>query len=113
MATLTLASFPNSRIKPRPATSSRDTSIFEVPLNTVSLVAAENLNRTDLLIKNLDSSLSLWYGYDASINDNIGGDGAVRLEAGESVSIDVGGDIYVFNPDGANSVNVSIDEGQG
>lgn len=110
---LILASFPNSRVKPRPATSARDTSIVDIPANTTKQVIGQNLNRTDLLLKNLDSSIKVWYGYDNSINTNIGANGAFPLEPGDSVSIDVGIPIFVFNPDGASAVNVSLDEGEG
>lgn len=107
-----LASFPNSRIKPRPATSARDSFIFEVPDGGATLVVPQNVNRTDVLIKNLDSINSVYYGYDASIDDNVGANGSTELKAGESISIDVATDIYVFNNSGG-AINVSVDEGEG
>ena len=109
---LNLASFPNSRIKPRPATSARDSSIVEVPDGGAILAVAQNLNRTDVLLKNLDSVNSVYYGYDASIDDQVGSDGSTELKAGEAVSIDVASDIFIFNNSGS-AVNVSVDEGEG
>lgn len=107
-----LASFPNSRIKPRPATSQRDTSIVEVPDGGVSSVASPNQNRTDIQLRNLDSANSVYYGYENSIDDSVGASGSVELKAGETVSIDVTSEIFVFNNSGA-AINIAIDEGEG
>lgn len=59
------ASFPNSRNKPRPATTSAIT--YQVPLVDYSfpptLVAQATSNRTYIILKNLDLSNNFWYIY--------------------------------------------------
>lgn len=65
MAFFLYASFPNSRIKPRPATQSANT--YQVQLSdytlTPTLVAGPNQNRTYILLKNLSPSTAFWYVY--------------------------------------------------
>lgn len=59
------ASFPNSRIKPRPAT--QNASTFQVPIldysQPPSLVIGPNANRTYIILKNLSQTTALWYTY--------------------------------------------------
>ena len=112
MAFLVLASLPNSRIKPRPSTSLRDTKIAVTPSGIASLVAPENINRTNIVLKNLDSVNSVWYGYDDQIDDQSGNQGGMELKAGEAATIDVTTDIYVYQESGSN-IEIGIDEGSG
>ena len=62
------ASFPNSRIKPRPATSNAvtyQTVIAEYTLPLTKIISAD-LNRTYMLIENLSLTTGLWYVYAAA-----------------------------------------------
>lgn len=62
------ASFPNSRIKPRPSTSQAQT--YQVAINglppggALTQIVEATLNRTYVLIKNLSAD-SIWYVYAA------------------------------------------------
>lgn len=110
---MVLASFPNSRIKPRPATTQSDTEILTVTAGPgVTQVLLPNPNRTTALIRNLDSTVSLYYGYDNSVDDQVGADGGMLLSPLQSVNIENPGALYIFNPSGS-AVNVAIDEGEG
>lgn len=59
------ASFPNSRVKPRPSTQSANT--YQVALvdqtQPLTLIAPPNPNRTYILLKNLSQTTALWYVY--------------------------------------------------
>jgi hypothetical protein len=108
-----LASFPNSRIKPRPVRTQGDTQIQTLaagPLVTQILPA--NLNRVNALIRNLDSSNNLYYGYDNAIDGSVGPQGGFLLSPLQTVSIDDPRAIYIFNGNGV-PVNICIDEGEG
>lgn len=109
MATL-LASFPNSRIKPRPATSQSDTLIVSVPAGVPTLVAPANQNRTLITLRNTSSADTAYYGYDANIDDQVGPDGGMPLLPNDSVDLQDPGDIYVFC---ASAVDIAIDQGEG
>lgn len=65
MAFFLYASFPNSRNKPRPATTSAIT--YQVPLVDYSLpltlTATATSNRTYIILKNLDLVNNFWYVY--------------------------------------------------
>lgn len=65
MAFFLYASFPNSRIKPRAATSTANT--YQVNLDIIgsplTLVAGEDLNRTYALLQNFSQLNSLYYLY--------------------------------------------------
>jgi hypothetical protein len=111
MSGILLASFPNSRIKPRPATTSSDTQIEPVPTGVATIVAPANLNRTTLTIRNLGNT-DAYYGYDASIDGSVGTNGGMLIKGLDSVDIDDPGDIYVFQNQVA-VLNIAIDEGQG
>lgn len=110
MATL-LASFPNSRIKPRPATTQSDTYIATVPSGVATLIAAANVNRTLITVRN-NSTSDIYYGYDASITGSVGANGGFLLKAYDSVDLGDPGNIYIFQSSGV-AVLVSIDEGEG
>lgn len=60
-----LASFPNSRVKPRPATQDANTYhvALDVDTNPVTLVAPPNANRTYIILKNLSDEGPFWYVY--------------------------------------------------
>lgn len=111
MATL-LASFPNSRIKPRPATSQSDTSIVTCPTGMATLIAPANPNRTLITIRNIAVGLTGYYGYDNAIDGSPGANGGFELRGGDSADIQDPGDVYFFNNSGS-PIDVSIDEGEG
>ena len=65
MAFFLYASFPNSRVKPRPATSVATTyhtiaGLIGAPL---VLAASKSLNRTYVMLKNLSDTIQLFYLY--------------------------------------------------
>jgi hypothetical protein len=65
MAFFLYASFPNSRNKPRPATTNAFTyqvSILDYT-QPLTLVAVATSNRTYILLKNLDPTYNFWYTY--------------------------------------------------
>lgn len=112
MPVILLASFPNSRIKPRPARTQGHTEIATLAPGGASLVAPANLNRTNLLLRNLSATETIYYGYDASVDATPGPTGGFAVLPYDTANIDDPGSIYVYNG-GLASVNVSIDEGEG
>jgi hypothetical protein len=67
-----LASFPNSRIKPRPSTQAANT--YQVTLdhlgNPITKIAFANLNRTYIALENLSQLVGMWYVYVTEITFN-------------------------------------------
>lgn len=112
MPVILLASFPNSRIKPRPARTQGDTQIVSVANGGASLVAPANANRTNILIRNLSAVETIYYGYDASVDGSVGANGGFAILPYDTANIDDPGSIYIFNG-GAAPVDISIDEGEG
>ena len=104
-----LASFPNSRIKPRPARTAGVTPIVSLPDSLVTLIAAANIDRTSIMVRNLDASVTMKYGYASDIN---AADKGFSLKAGETVSLDDPGDIYGYQTSGG-AILMSYDEGVG
>lgn len=109
--TRTLASFPNSRIKPRDARTSGNTDIQTIGAGLTVLVSAANPNRTDFTIRNLDSVNSVYYGYEPTIDGTPAGEG-FELKAGEAKDLFGVQPIYVHNPTGS-AINIVTDEGSG
>lgn len=112
MASIQLASFPNSRIKPRPSRTQGDTEIITINPGPAQVAVPANLNRTDLNLRNLDSAITMYVGYDASIDDQVGPNGAMPVRPNEVVSLTDPRDIYIFIP-GAVALNVAVDQGEG
>ena len=110
---MVLASFPNSRIKPRPARTTGDTQILTlVGGGVVTTVAVANPNRVNLLLRNLSTTDSIYYGYDNTIDGSPGAQGGFLISPLQSVLIDDPRDIFVFNGN-VGTVNIDIDEGLG
>jgi len=110
MPAVLLASFPNSRIKPRPATTLSNTFGIAVPNGVATLIAAANPNRTLVTIRNTSNS-DAYYGYDATIT--VGGPLTGFLLKGlDSVDIQDPGDIFVIQTS-AVSITIDVDQGQG
>jgi hypothetical protein len=105
-----LASFPNSRIKPRPARSAGVTVILSVPSGApATLIVPANVDRTSVLVRNIDPATDGWYGYTAGVDGVTEGE---LLKAGEPVTLDDQGDIYFYQNSGA-PIKISYDEGVG
>lgn len=110
---LDLASFPNSRIKPRPARTTGDTEIVSVPGGSiVTQILAANANRVNALVRNLSTTDSVYYGYDNAIDGSVGPQGGFLLSPLQSVVLDDPRAIYVFNGN-VGAVDIDIDEGSG
>ena len=105
---LVLASFPNSRIKPRNAASQAATTQVNCPNGVATLVAAQNANRVYLSLRNTDNAKNLYYGYSPLVDATTG----FLLRSYESFEVFYLGDVYIFNPN-ATPIVVDIDEGSG
>ena len=108
MPVVLLASFPNSRNKPRNPRTTGFTDQITIPsLATVS-IAAENQHRTDLNIRNLSTTSPIRFAYTAVA---IATEGFV-LEPLETIYIDGPQEVFVYNPSGA-PLDIVKDEGFG
>ena len=108
MAFFLYASFPNSRIKPRPATSQASTNSVSVASGATTLIKAANPNRTYIELRNIDPATTVFYGYVTPLTALTG----FELLPNDSVNVLSPGDVYVFNP-GAGAVLIDYDEGEG
>lgn len=106
-----LASFPNSRIKPRDARTTGQTNIQTINAGVTLNVAPQNADRTDLIIRNLDSISSVFYGYVNTIDGSPANEG-FELKPLESIEIQGTQDVFIHNPN-AGPVNIVTDEGSG
>lgn len=107
MAGTKLASFPNSRIKPRPSTRVAVTDRVLVPsAGPISLLAADP-NRTILTLFN-EGPNDIFYQYSTSLNILVDG---FRLIAGAATDLESPEEIFV-QADGVDST-LSIDDGTG
>ncbi len=104
-----LGSFPNSRIKPRPATSAARTTVQTIGIGA-NFVFPANINRTYLSIRNESSTDDLRYSYAASPGPLPANGFLVRRL--EAVDIETQEAVTVWNV-GAAAIQVSFDEGQG
>lgn len=103
-----LASFSNSRVKPRKATESANTKQITIATSE-TVVSLENQNRTYLSLRNLDMANVIFYGYPLQFGDLIAK--GFQLKAGDAIDMESTQEIRAIAV-GA-SVNVCIDEGQG
>jgi hypothetical protein len=104
-----LASLPNSRVKPRPATSQSSTVIIPVPTGIVTLVRAANPNNTDVMLRNLSNANDIYYGYVNTIDGITTGFKLVPLDA---IDLDDPGDVFVLQNSGG-PLLVCLDKGEG
>jgi hypothetical protein len=107
MAFTKLASFPNSRIKPRPVTRVASTEEITVPSLGVVTIPA-NVNRSYLTLFNTDPTNPLRYGYDLAL---VATEGFLLIKEA-TIDLESPEPVYVFNPNGVN-VAITIDEGSG
>ncbi len=109
MALVLLASFPNSRIKPRPATSIAVTSHVSCAAGVATLIQVADPNRTYLNVRNLDSTVTIYLGYDPTVDASSG----MPLVPGQEYDdIATQQNVYIFNPSGS-AILVSLDNGVG
>lgn len=104
-----LASFPNSRIKPRPPRSTGTAVIVAVPTGVATQILPSDANRTDLIVRNLDSVNTIWYGYSNTVDGITVG---FPLKPGEAQNVDGPQALFIYQNSGA-PINVSYDIGQG
>lgn len=104
------ASFKNSRVSTRQATSSADVSPVTVSNAANTLVASANPNRTYITLRNENTTTGDDIRYDYFNNTNILTEGFL-IKAGEAVDLENQSAIYARAV--ANIVTLSVDEGQG
>ena len=109
MTGIKLASLPNSRVKPRPATTQSSTVIISIPTGVVTLVRAANANNTDVMLRNLSNSDPLYYGY---VNTIDGINTGFELMPLDATDLDDPGNVFVLQNSGG-PLLVCLDKGQG
>lgn len=117
MAITYLASFPNSRIKPRSATRTREvTEVVIAADNAKTTVLSEDDNRTVATINNV-GTVNLRYAYKGDVvevDDKIRTEGYL-MEPGDKIDIDVSEEL-IMQTDSAVAATtglVSVDDGVG
>lgn len=111
MPLTSLASFKNSRVSTRQATSSADVKIVSIALGPANtLIAPANVNRTYVTVRNENSTSGQDLRYDYFDNPNILTEGFL-IKAGEAVDLENQSAIYAQAV--AAIVTASVDEGQG
>lgn len=122
MALLTscLASFPNSRIKPRPSTTTSTTKTVALPtgaaLGTNVVLVAANANRTNLTFLNTSTTETMVYGYVDSADLGAAAPGLDQgIEVGPLRSVEILDPraVYGHNFSDVAVIQVDIDEGSG
>jgi hypothetical protein len=130
MSLISLASFPNSRVKPRAATS--EAATFRKTINGVgeaslllpdggvvtangnTLLFDADEDRTYIELRNTSTDTDLVYSYNdlPDLEQKIGQDGGFLLPAGASISLEAKTAIYAKSTTGAR-LEVHIDQGRG
>lgn len=110
MSITTRASFKNSRINPRSATQTANTSKVAVPTLVNTLVATVNTSRTYLTLRNENTLAGDDLRFDYFDNAAILTEGFL-LKASEAVDLESTQNIYCQAV--TNAVTLSLDEGQG
>lgn len=106
------ASFPNSRIKTRNPTTQEFTPIVTCAPGVATKVLVADPNRTFATIRNLDSTIQVYYGFVSTIDGTVA-NGGFLIEPLESANgIPTLEDIWIYNSGGV-PVNVAIDYGEG
>lgn len=98
------ASFPNSRIKPRPSTSRAETAQVSIDEygSPYTKIVEQDTSRTYMLLQNFDSSLGFFYVYanDIAVNPSVvatfGATGEMRFFTGTNT-------LYQKQDDGVNT----------
>ena len=105
-----LASFKNSRVSTRQATTTAAVSKVSIPVGVNTLIAPANTNRTYLTIRNENITANDDLRYDYFDNPDILSTGFL-LKAGEAVDLENMSD--VFGQAVTNALTLSVDEGSG
>lgn len=103
------ASFSNSRIKPRAATTEANTFNLIIP-DTVTLMFPYNENRTTLTIRNESLGNDFRYGYTAAATSSTAG---FLVRFGEVVEIQGPMAVYCCAVTPGTSIPICADEGSG
>lgn len=104
-----LASFQNSRVKPRKATETAQTGTLSVPTASEIQMRPANPNRTYLTIRNLDQANPVRYGYPAQFG-TLATNGFL-LKGGDAADLESTQEIRIIAFGAA--VEVVWDEGSG
>jgi hypothetical protein len=110
MPTFSLASFKNSRVSTRQATSEADTFQVSVPIAVRTLLAVANTNRTYLTIRNTSIVVGEDIYYDYFDNPAILTEGFL-LKAGDALDIENLSDVFAQAV--VATVVIDCDEGSG
>jgi hypothetical protein len=130
---MTLASFPNSRIKPRNATTNASTKKTQVNFNgeaagTVladggvvsangnTLVVSPNANQTYIYLRNGSNADRMYYAYEDKPNiiTGLGANGGNFLEPGEAIDLETSNEsIYARMDSSTTRANAHFDLGEG
>lgn len=104
-----LASYPNSRVKPRPATSEGVISVVELEASTGSnvMILPIDANRVIATLSN-PSTVDIRYDYFDNVNILTEG---FLLKAGCSIDIESKGEVYAIST--GSVVEVQLDIGRG
>lgn len=108
MALTCMASFQDSRVKPRKATSTAKTYQANVT-DAVTSIRPANANRTYLTLRNESQGVDLRYAYAAADLPLSG----FLVRFGESVDIESPQEIFAISTVPAMVVPISMDEGSG
>lgn len=104
-----LASFQNSRIKPRNATVTAETGSVSVSNVVETTIRPANVNRTYMTLRNLDPTNPIRYGYPAQFG-SLSLDGFL-LKAGDAVDLESTEEVRAIASGGI--VPTCWDEGSG
>lgn len=103
------ASFPNSRIKPRPSTTIAKTVQIQVAdySQNYTKVAGEDLNRTYVILRNFSTSTSIFYVYanDTTVNPSVT---ATYGVTGQMLFFTTSNTLYQKQDDGTNTNWVAV-----
>lgn len=103
-----LASFQDSRTKPRKATSTAKTyrqTITDVPVS----IRPANVNRTYLTLRNMDLGNDIYYAYDIA---DLPAQGFL-IRFGESVDLESPQEIFAVCVTALTTIDICMDEGSG
>lgn len=111
MSIISRASFKNSRVAPRAATTSADVFRVSVPTSSPNTqIVPANDNRTYITLRSEATTTGDDVRYDYTDNVNILTEGFL-LKAGEAIDLESKSAIYARSV--TNAVTISVDEGQG
>lgn len=108
MALVCLASFQDSRQRPRKATTTAKTYQMNVP-DTVTSIRPANANRTYLTLRNESLGVDMRYAYSAA---DLPGNGFL-VRFGEAVDIESPQEIFAISTIAGQIIPISMDEGSG